>query len=226
VKGGSPLKNAAVHCGQKALARVDVKNCYPSITNSMVFRLFRALGLGPGPASLLTKLCTRRGHLPQGAPTSDMITNLVLSPVDCRVREIATTLRLKRSRCLDDFAVSGGAATRKAIPLIIDAIRDVGLAVRHKKTGNAGATRAHVLTGYGVDAPEHPTVMRSKTQEIRTTVLRFVAAHQRGEATSKMLLSVKGSLSYLRRTNPGLVRRLEQQLARAGIFISEKVSAR
>jgi hypothetical protein len=80
VKGGSPYKNAKVHSKQRNLARIDVKRCYPSITNTMAYRVLRSLGLGPEPARLLTRLCTRFGHLPQGAPTSDMLANLYLRP--------------------------------------------------------------------------------------------------------------------------------------------------
>ena len=78
VKGRSPRTNAEAHCGQRSLARIDVKNCFPSVTNKMVFRVFRGAGMGPKLARLLTILTTHRGHLPQGAPTSDLLANLAL----------------------------------------------------------------------------------------------------------------------------------------------------
>lgn len=217
VKGGSPYKNAKVHCNQKNLARVDVKKCYPSITNTMAYRLLRTIGLGPKPASLLTRLATRKGHLPQGAPTSDMIANLYLSPIDRRAKEIAGALDLENSRCLDDVAVSGDGRTREAIGPLIEAIRGLGLAVRHGKTGNAGATKVHVLTGYHVNGPHGPKVAREKVQEIRTAVYQLVWAHRCGEPIEERSRSVRGSLAYLRPTKPGLVLRLERQLDAAGV---------
>jgi hypothetical protein len=113
VKGGSPYKNADVHRGQHSLAHVDVKECYPSITHKMVFRLWRAQGFGPKVAGLLTRLSTRLYHLPQGAPTSDMLANLYLDRVDRKVVEIGKTHSLRNSRCMDDIAVSGGPHTRR-----------------------------------------------------------------------------------------------------------------
>src|SRR5207248_2048701 len=114
--------NAEVHCGQRNLARIDIKHCFPSVTNQTVFLLLRRAGLGPGVASLLTVLMTRKGHIPQGAPTSDRLANLVLMPVDQRVREIAAALKLNNRRFVDDFTLSGNA-TRIAIGQVIAALR-------------------------------------------------------------------------------------------------------
>ena len=219
VKGRSPLTNAVIHCGQSNLARIDVKNCFPSVTNQMVFRLLRRAGFGPRLASLLTRLMTRQGHLPQGAPTSDRLANLALAPVDVRVKEIAETLALHRRRFVDDFTLSGDRA-REAIGPTIAALQKEGFAVRHRKTGNAGATRAHSVTGYTVNAPGRPSVPTGKRQEIRTAVYQLVSAHRNGDSIAERLASVRGSLAYLRQTNPGLVRRLEQQLEAAGIRLA------
>lgn len=217
VKRRSSRTNAEVHCGQRSLAGVDVKNCFPSVTNRMVFRLLRRSGLGPKTASLLTVLMTRNGHVPQGAPSSDRLANLALAPVDERVREIATRLALKRTRFVDDFTLSGGA-TREAIGEVIAALRSEGFAVGHRKTRNAGATRAHVTTGFTA-SPIGLKVARDKQQKIRTRVYDLVRAHQRGESIEMSIQSVRGSLAYLRPTNPGLTRRLERQIANAGIAL-------
>ena len=219
VKGGSPYKNALVHTNQRNLARVDVKKCFPSITNTMVFRLLRSIGFGPKPASLLTQLSTWRGHLPQGAPTSDMLANLYLTPIDRRANELSASLHLNNSRCMDDIALSGDGRTREAIAEIIKAVLGLGLAVRHKKTKNAGARKPHELTGYEVTGPRGPKVSKKKIQEIRTAVHKAVQAHQLGKPIGRELRSIRGSLTYLSPTNPGAVRRLTAQLAAAGISL-------
>lgn len=219
VKGGSAYKNADVHRNQKYFAKFDIKNCYPNVNNTMTYRNLRSIGLGPKPASLLTRLSTRFRHIPQGAPTSDMIANLVLRQVDQRVREIAEAFHLERGRCMDDIALSGDAGTHEAMGLVIAAIRESGFAVPHKKTKHAGPSVAHVATGYTVNGPWGPKVVRSKVQEIRTQVYRVTCASRRGEPIEQYLPSVRGSLAYLRRTNPGVVRRLERQLQAAGISL-------
>lgn len=217
VKGGSTYKNAVVHINQQHLSHMDVKKCYPSITNSMTYGLFRGAGFGQKPARLLTRLCTRCGHLPQGAPTSDMLANLYLRPLDEAASEIAARLGLRNGRCMDDVAMSGNARTREAIGPLIEAVRSLGLAVRHHKTGNAGSSKPHVVTGYNVNGPHGPKVSREKKQEIRTAVYQLVCAFRDGDAIEDRIRSVRGSLAYLRRTNEGLVSRLERQMRVAGV---------
>jgi RNA-directed DNA polymerase len=106
---------------------------YPSVTNTAIYELWLRLGYGPRLASLLTRLTTRAGHLPQGAPTSDALANHVLTAVDDRLIAIAEAFDLKLSRYLDNIDLSG-THTREAIPLVIELLREYGYAVRHKKT--------------------------------------------------------------------------------------------
>jgi hypothetical protein len=160
---------------------------------------------------------TRHGHIPQGAPSSDRLANLVLGPVDEQVREIAAALGLERRRFVDDFTLSGQNA-REAIGLVIAALRAEGFAVGHKKTGNAGAGKAHVATGYTATG-YGLKVTRAKQQEIRTKVYETIRAHQRGESVEHRMQSVRGSIAYLRPTNPGLAQRLERQVESAGISL-------
>ena len=54
VKGGSPLRHARAVTGNQNVAEADLKNCFPSITNAMVFKLYRSLGFGVRNASVLT----------------------------------------------------------------------------------------------------------------------------------------------------------------------------
>lgn len=217
VKGGSPLKHAAAVANQLNVAETDLKNCYPKITNKMVFRRLRDLGYGREPASLLTRICTRKGHLPQGAPTSDLIANQVLAPLDEIANRIAAERGLTYSRCMDGFVVGGTHDTREALAQIIDAIRAAGLAVRRRKTRNAGATRAHEVTGYSVNGKHGPKVRKAKRDEIRTAVYQMVLAHRRGESIDDRVATVKGYFAHLKPTNFGLVRRLVRQITVAGI---------
>ena len=126
---------------------------------------------------MLARLKTLRGHLPQGAPTSDALANHVLAPVDGGLIAIVTALDLKLSRYLDNIDLSG-ARTREAIPLVIALLREHGYAVRHKKTFNAGPRSARVVTGYTVNNRFTPSVARREQRRIRS------AAHELVRETS------------------------------------------
>ena len=139
--------------------------------------------------------------------------------LDERVKDIAESRGLTYSRCMDGFVVAGNHKTREALGLMIQEILKSGLAVRRKKTTNAGAGKAQMVVGYNVNTPYGPKVCKAKVQEIRTDVHQLVLAHDRGEDVSVLLRSVRGSLAYLGMTNHGAVRRLERQLANAGVSL-------
>ena len=59
------------------------------------------------PAEILVGLLTLQDRLPQGAPTSPAIADLVLRPVDEQVHAAAQRLGVRVTRYVDDFAFSG-----------------------------------------------------------------------------------------------------------------------
>jgi hypothetical protein len=109
VKGCSPRSNATPHLSRKWVASLDVRDFFPQIRHGIVLKLFRKeLGFGRDVARLLTRLTTRDGGLPQGAPTSLALANLILwKPLDVPVAEEAAALNLNYTRWVDDISASG-----------------------------------------------------------------------------------------------------------------------
>ena len=220
VKGRSTFTNAWPHRDQVSIASIDIRDFYPHVDFNKVYRLWGRLGLGPKLARILTKLTTTHGCLPQGAPTSDALANLILHPVDEKIQAVAEALDLSLSRYLDNIDL-GGRRSREAIPLVIDVLRPEGHSVRHTKTFNAGPDRAHVVTGYNVNG-SRPSVPRSYRMRVRACVHHLIVATQQGEVTKQMVESVKGHLAHVRKSNPGAAVRLERQLANASISLTTK----
>jgi len=216
VKGRSPLTNATALVKATNVGSVDVKNFFPSVTNKMVYRVYaEVVGVGPDLASVLTRLTTRGGHLPQGAPTSDALANLVLSPVDRDVERIASELNLRPSRYLDNYDFAG-VRTREAIGPTILALQRAMLAVRHKKTFNAGPRTAHIVTGLTVNS-SRASVRHSDREIARLKVYELIHARRLGVDTSDLERSLRGRLAHIARTNAGFVLRMTRHLMLAGI---------
>jgi RNA-directed DNA polymerase len=216
VKGRSALTNAMQHVGQRSVSSVDIRKCYPSITNRMVFRFFRdQLKLGPKLAAVLTRLTTKDGHLPTGAPTSDALANLILSPVDHDVVLIAERFGLQKTRFVDniDFA---GPRSREAIGPTIRSLQELGVAVAHRKVFNAGANRPHQVTGYTVNG-RRPSLSRKHRDNVRAACHQAIRAHERGESLDEMMPNLRGRLAHVRRTNPQTAERLQGMLLDAGV---------
>jgi RNA-directed DNA polymerase len=105
-RGRSIVTNALAHQGQAVVLRLDVKDFFASTKARRVRRYFRLIGWNRPAASLLTRLCTHEGGLPQGAPTSPRLSNLVNYPLDARLSAMATKLGAAYTRYADDITIS------------------------------------------------------------------------------------------------------------------------
>jgi RNA-directed DNA polymerase len=76
----SLVHNANVHAGRRVLVTTGIKRCFPSISNVVVYKALRRLVRSTATAKLLTELVTVNFRLPEGAPTSPVLANIVLQP--------------------------------------------------------------------------------------------------------------------------------------------------
>jgi RNA-directed DNA polymerase len=201
VRGRCATKNAAQHRNQPNVASVDIRNCYPSMTNAMVFRVFReSVGVSDHLARMLTRLTTLDGHLPQGTPTSGALANLILSPVDRVLEQIAASLGLVVTRYVDNIDFSG-IRSREAILPTIAALQAAGFAVRRDKVLNAGYHRPHIVTGNLVDG-RIVRLPRGKRANVRAAVHELVQRSEQGlPISTKSLNRLRGRLQHLRTNN-------------------------
>ncbi len=106
VKGKSNIANAKVHQGKKFHLCTDLTSFFPSISYKLVFKMFRSFDFSTDIASLLTKLTTYKGHVPQGAPTSTHIANLVFLPIDLQLINECEQSNIYYTRFIDDLSLS------------------------------------------------------------------------------------------------------------------------
>lgn len=122
VKRKDNIRNARFHKGQKYVFQTDLKDFFPRITNRMVYTMFVENGFSHDVASLLTKLTTFQGHLPQGAPTSTTIANLVFVPTGKAIQSIADREGLRFTTFVDDVTISSQKDFKAVIPEIMTII--------------------------------------------------------------------------------------------------------
>lgn len=104
----SVLTNAQNHTGARFVLNVDLKDFFPSINFGRVRGLFMKppFAMDPPAATVLAQLCTLRNGLPQGAPTSPMLSNFVASELDRRLLRLAKSHGVTYSRYADDISFS------------------------------------------------------------------------------------------------------------------------
>ncbi len=123
-EGRSIVTNAAPHVGAAILVNLDLKDFFPGVALRRVRGLFRALGYSEAVATTLALLCTEpevdeveldgqrffvaagERHLPQGAPTSPALSNLICRRLDRRLTSIAHKLGFVYTRYADDLSFS------------------------------------------------------------------------------------------------------------------------
>lgn len=105
-KDRSIVTNAARHLGRAVVIKMDVQNFFNSTTALRVNEYFKAIGWDADAATLLTRLTTYRDGLPQGAPTSPRLSNLVNYQLDARLEALAAKFEGRYTRYADDITFS------------------------------------------------------------------------------------------------------------------------
>lgn len=124
VKNKDNVKNAREHKGQKYVFQTDIRDFFPSISYKRVYAALTSAGFSPDVASLITRLTTYKGHLPQGAPTSTFLANLVFSTTGDQIQHIANQYNLRFTTFVDDVTLSSQSDFKDLVPAIIRIITD------------------------------------------------------------------------------------------------------
>jgi RNA-directed DNA polymerase len=126
--------HARLHVNRDVVISLDIKDFFGSLKVGRIYQFFHELGYEKSVSSLLASLCTLDGSLPQGAPTSAAISNLVLFDFDERVGGIAQERGLRYSRYADDMVFSGSGDFSEIIGIVRSELRRERLRLNDKKT--------------------------------------------------------------------------------------------
>ena len=100
--------NAQKHIAKKWVFNIDLINFFPTINFGRVRGMFMALPfeLSPQVASILAQICCYNNGLPQGAPTSPIISNMICARMDTALYHLARSCGCNYSRYADDITFS------------------------------------------------------------------------------------------------------------------------
>jgi retron-type reverse transcriptase len=124
-RGRSIVHNALPHVGRAIVIRLDVVDFFPSTHSNRVERYFRRVGWNRHAAALLTRLTTHDGGLPQGAPTSPRLSNLVNFGIDCALERWARIHDGAYTRYADDITFSLSRDDASTARILIVGARNV-----------------------------------------------------------------------------------------------------
>jgi RNA-directed DNA polymerase len=210
VAGRTTLENVRQHLGAKVLIRVDIAHFFPSVTNVQVFEVWRdILGCSPRIASLLTKLTTFQRRLPQGAPTSTLLANLVLLMIDGPIRCKCQSMGIRYSSWVDDLAFSSDNP-RGILDTVVATLRSAGFAISRRKLEIMGPRDRKVLNG--IVLGNGLGVTRERISEIRSGIQKLRAGEISRELSQPYITSLRGRIAYVRTITPKKANILSNQL--------------
>lgn len=105
-RGRSIATNAAVHAGRAVVIHLDVEGFFPATRAERIGRMFRRLAWDDEASDLLVRLTTHEGALPQGAPTSPRLSNLVNTALDFDLSRAVARWHGRYTRYADDVTIS------------------------------------------------------------------------------------------------------------------------
>lgn len=108
VSGRSTVTNAERHVGSTWVLNVDLADFFPSIHFGRVRGMFQAAPFDrpPAAATVLAQLCCFKNELPQGAPTSPFVSNIMAARLDGELLRLAAEHECVYSRYADDLTFS------------------------------------------------------------------------------------------------------------------------
>ncbi len=192
-RGRGAAACAAIHVRKDWTLHLDIEDFFPSIKFPEVLRLFQSFGFTDEVAQTLASLCTLQGSLPQGAPTSPRIADLIFRGADIDLGAVAADYQLTYTRYADDLVFSG--TVRPSPKLQVDVVKildNYGFKLNHQKTTRSGPSERHRVLGFVINEKVHPD---RKTRRLLRSKFHNLQKGQLEEGES--LATIQGWASYV-----------------------------
>ena len=180
----SVKSNAEAHVSKRHVINIDLEDFFGSITERRVRGLLEALGLSARISEIIARLCCYEGCLPQGAPTSPVISNMICFRMDSELLQFAKSARAIYTRYADDITFSAfqkpSGVFESTIPApgkfsadllakrLLVIIGSNGFAINPNKVHYADSNARRVVTGLKIN--ERINVDRRYVRNLRATL--------------------------------------------------------
>lgn len=228
MEGRSVVTNASIHKGQNYVFNIDLKDFFPSIHQARVWKRLQVkpFSFKQPIANLIAGLCAMKEVredeegkaytvyvLPQGAPTSPIITNMICDRLDILLGAVAKRFGLNYSRYADDITFSSmhnvyqeDSEFRKELARII---KNQGFTINEAKTRLQKKGARQEVTGIIVS--DKLNVTQKYVRDIRN-ILYIWDRYGYSVAYSKFFPKYKEEKGHVKKGNPDLMNVIEGKL--------------
>jgi RNA-directed DNA polymerase len=180
VTGRSIVSNARVHKKRRFVLNIDLDDFFPTIHFGRVRGMFMGnpYNLSAEVATILAQICCHQKVLPQGAPTSPVVSNMLCVRLDAKLQQLAKEHQCTYSRYADDITFS---TNRSKFPPALARLSDIGqveigdelssviqengFLINSKKVRLQSKQQRQEVTGLTVN--KYPNVQRRYVKQVR-----------------------------------------------------------
>ena len=201
----SVADNAGLHTKKNYVYNTDLKDFFPSIAFRRVKTVLELppFKLKDELAFLIANLCCYKGFLPQGAPASPVLTNMICQRLDRKLYKLSKESGCTYSRYADDITFSScrhiykpGGKFLKALKRII---KEENFSVNESKIRLQRREYRQVVTGIIVN--EKVNLDRRYIQKVRA-MLHNWEKHGYEKAKAKFLVHYKSDKGHVKTGSP------------------------
>lgn len=204
------------HTNQKEILTLDITDFFPSIQYDLVHQYFLKLGYAEDVSIYLACLCTYskkenkfkefKRFLPQGAPTSPYLSNLILQEFDEKIASICKNNEIKYTRYADDMAFSGNKLDKEMIIGYVKDLLPFNLSINDDKSRLMKQGFRQLISGVVVNKKmQLPKEERSEIRKIMYYIGRFgLESHlaKINETRENYISHILGKIQYGLSLNP------------------------
>ncbi|MCC3588179.1 MAG: tetratricopeptide repeat protein [Microcoleus sp. PH2017_29_MFU_D_A] len=234
----SIVTNAEPHVGKDVIINIDLKDFFPSISYRRVKGLFKSFGYSETASTIFGLICTEpkiqeielngktelllswtKRYLPQGAPTSPAITNILCHKLDRRLYSMAKQYGFGYTRYADDLTFSASGESLGHIFNIFQNTRCIveqeDFDINEQKTRVIRRYQQQEVTGIVVN--EKLNVSREKLKNFRAVLYQIekdgLEGHNWGHS-GDIIASIEGFANFVSMVNPEKGAKFKEQIDR------------
>lgn len=169
VRGAKLIDNALPHVGKKYILKLDITDFFGSICFNQVYNTaFNTKYFPKQIGYILTTLCCRNECLPQGAPTSPALSNIVMKNFDDNIGRWCEKRGISYTRYCDDMTFSSNEPLYQVYRKVKGMLDEMGFELNEKKTHFITNINRQSVTGLTVN--EKVTVSKDYKRKLRQEV--------------------------------------------------------
>jgi S1-C subfamily serine protease len=212
--------NALAHLHRRFVINIDLKDFFLTISQNRVEGMLSSLDINARVAEIISRICCNNGHLPQGAPSSPVLSNMICFRLDKKLMGIAKEARCIYTRYADDitfsshqpptalfetiFPPTGHFSPDLFAPKLRDVFQQNGFAINADKAHYADRHSRRIVTGLKVNEllnvdRRYVRNIRAALHSIETIGIKDAEKkfHEKHGGRSSLAAHLQGKISFL-----------------------------